>query len=378
MAIPDIETSTAHGRADAEGNIKRPLEPGIGLALSGGGYRATLFHVGAIIRLYEFDLLKELSRISSVSGGSITAGRLAIVWDKLGSRDDLFAHFVNPLRQLTGKTLDRSAILRGLVLPGTVSDVVASKLDKELFGGATLQDLPDWPIFTINATNLESGRLWRFQKAYMRDWKIGGVLKPDLKIAQAVTASAAFPPVLSPFKLRIRPEDFDIREDSVEDRFLSDISLTDGGVYDNYGLEPVWKRFKTVLVSDGGSMLPMQPDIRGNWITQLKRAISVIQTQVQALRSRSIVEKYRSDERDGAFWSIATPPSRFPVDTQFEVSDDAALAIAQIATRLKAMSAARQEQLINFGYVQTDNAIRSYFRIGAERGASLPFPERSF
>jgi len=374
MAIPDIESVTG----DEGEATERELEPGIGLALSGGGYRATLFHVGAIIRLYEFDLLKELSRISSVSGGSITAGRLAVVWDKLASRDDLITHFVNPIRELTSKTLDRSAILRGLALPGTVSDVVANKLDKELYEGATLQDLPDWPMFTFNATNLESGRLWRFQKAYMRDWKVGGILKPEVKIAQAVTASAAFPPVLSPFKLRVKPEDFDIREVGVDDSFFRDITLTDGGVYDNYGLEPVWKRFKTVLVSDGGSALPMQSRICGDWITQLRRVISVIQSQVHAQRSRLLVEQYLKDERAGAFWSIATPPSRFNSTPSFAVSDEAGLAIAQIATRLKAMNAAEQERLINFGYVQTDNAVRSYFRIGADRGAALPYPDRSF
>ena len=374
MAIPDIETSTGSG---AEGTA-RPLDPGIGLALSGGGYRAALFHVGAIVRLYEFGLFGDLARISSVSGGSVAAGRLAVVWDKIASREALFVHFVNPLRELASKTLDRSAILRGLVFSGTVSDVVARKLDEALFGGASLQDLPDWPMFTINATNLESGRLWRFQKAYMRDWKIGGVLKPTLKIADAVTASAAFPPVLSPYKLRLSPDEFDIREQGVPDAFFRDISLTDGGVYDNYGLEPVWKRFKTVLVSDGGAALPMQSHIAGNWITQLKRTLSVIHSQVHAQRSRTIVGHYQADERDGAFWSISTPPSRFNVDPHFEVSDQAGLAIAQIATRLKAMPAAQQERVINFGYIQCDNAVRSYYRIGAERGAALPYPDRSF
>ncbi len=47
------------------------LEDGIGLALSGGGYRAMVFHVGALIRLNEVALLRKVKRISSVSGGSI-------------------------------------------------------------------------------------------------------------------------------------------------------------------------------------------------------------------------------------------------------------------------------------------------------------------
>ena len=58
-------------------------EDGVALSLSGGGYRAMIFHVGALYRLNEVGLLGKLSRISSVSGGSITAGFLGLVWDKL-------------------------------------------------------------------------------------------------------------------------------------------------------------------------------------------------------------------------------------------------------------------------------------------------------
>jgi NTE family protein len=59
------------------------LRPGVALALSGGGFRATLFHIGALIRLNELGQLATLDRISSVSGGSITAGMLACRWEAL-------------------------------------------------------------------------------------------------------------------------------------------------------------------------------------------------------------------------------------------------------------------------------------------------------
>src|SRR3989442_10811401 len=58
-------------------------EDGIGLCLSGGGYRAMLFHVGALWRLNELGYLPKLTRISSVSGGSITAGVLGMNWKQL-------------------------------------------------------------------------------------------------------------------------------------------------------------------------------------------------------------------------------------------------------------------------------------------------------
>src|SRR5579862_889675 len=50
---------------------------GIGLCLSGGGYRAALFHLGALRRLNELGILAKMSTISSVSGGSIISAHLA-------------------------------------------------------------------------------------------------------------------------------------------------------------------------------------------------------------------------------------------------------------------------------------------------------------
>jgi NTE family protein len=80
--------------------------PGIGLAISGGGYRAMLFHLGACLRLFELGLLQRLERISSVSGGSITSAKIALEWHRLKSRDDFFELVVGPVRKLAGKTID--------------------------------------------------------------------------------------------------------------------------------------------------------------------------------------------------------------------------------------------------------------------------------
>jgi len=52
----------------------------LGLALSGGGFRATLFHLGSLWRLNELGLLRRINIITSVSGGSIISGALAACW----------------------------------------------------------------------------------------------------------------------------------------------------------------------------------------------------------------------------------------------------------------------------------------------------------
>src|SRR5688572_13308043 len=43
----------------------------LGLALSGGGFRAAFFHIGVLARMAELGILRRVEVISTVSGGSI-------------------------------------------------------------------------------------------------------------------------------------------------------------------------------------------------------------------------------------------------------------------------------------------------------------------
>jgi hypothetical protein len=97
-------------------------QPGIALCLSGGGYRAMVFHIGVLWRLNELGYLAKLDRVSSVSGGSITAGVLAVGWGGLGfDGRGVAANFkdrvVAPLLAMAGETIDVLAGLIGFV-PG--------------------------------------------------------------------------------------------------------------------------------------------------------------------------------------------------------------------------------------------------------------------
>src|SRR4029077_6183997 len=88
-----------------------PPENAIGLCLSGGGYRAMLFHVGSLWRLNEWGYLPRLARISSVSGGSLTAGLLGLKWGKLafdgnGISQAFDAEVTQAIRALASKTID--------------------------------------------------------------------------------------------------------------------------------------------------------------------------------------------------------------------------------------------------------------------------------
>jgi len=179
-------------------------ESGIGLALSGGGFRATLFHCGTLWRLNELGHLRTLARVSSVSGGSITAGLLGLKWPKLQqsswTQQALVDEVIGPLRKFCEQSIDAPSILEGVFVPGeSVADVLTKAYRKHLYGTATLQDLPnDPPRFIFNSTNLATGVDFRFSKPYCGDYRIGLIKPGRFEIAVAVAASSAFPPFLSP------------------------------------------------------------------------------------------------------------------------------------------------------------------------------------
>ena len=201
-------------------------EHGLALCLSGGGYRAMVFHLGGLWRLNELGFLKRLTRVSSVSGGSITAGVLGLAWKRLqfdanGVAANFTPEIVDHVRSLAGHTIDEGAIITGNLTPGSIADKVTQAYRTHLFGNATLQDLPQQaagPRFVINASNVQTGALWRFSQSYMADYKVGMIRLPTVELAVAVAASSAFPPVLSPLRLNVDPTAFDLRQPGLGNR----------------------------------------------------------------------------------------------------------------------------------------------------------------
>ena len=358
----------------------RELDPGIALCLSGGGYRAMLFHVGSLWRLYELGLLGQVKRISSVSGGSITAAMLGLRWQQLSFEpgkigQDFVPQVVAPIRALAGRTLDASSIIEGVLLPGTISDKIASAYAKYLYGRATLQDLPDAPRFVINATNIQSGALWRFEKPYMRDYRVGRVPNPQVSLAVAVAASSAFPPVLSPAILELDPASFDPGSgtDLQREPFTSRVVLSDGGVYDNLGLETAWKRFATILVSDGGGKLAPEEEPKEDWARHAVRVLDVVDNQVRSLRKRQLIDSFKTRVRTGTYWGIRTNIADYDLADALPAPFDKSLALAKVPTRLKRLDDEVQERLINWGYAVCDAAVRKHVQPGSQ--PAFPYPE---
>jgi NTE family protein len=380
LAVADrLAAATSPVTKVAEADNSQP-EQGIALCLSGGGYRAMLFHVGTLYRLNEAGMLPKLSRISSVSGGSITAGLLGLKWSQLTFNNDVATNFeaevVRPIRGLASKTIDAISIIGGVLLPGSVADKVAGSYRRFLFGEHTLQDLPNSPIFVINATNVQSGALWRFRKEFMGDYRVGLIHTPKTDLAVAVAASSAFPPVLSPLLLELQDEDFTPGSglDLQRPPFTTDVLLTDGGVYDNLGLETAWKNHTTVFVSDGGGKMGPEEEPEHDWARHSMRIVELMDNQVRSLRKRQLIHSFVTKERAGAYWGIMTDYARYDKRGHLDCPLDATTKLANTATRLQRLDSRAQECIINWGYAACDAALRSHYDEKLPEPAQFIYP----
>ncbi len=366
---------------------------GIGLCLSGGGYRAMLFHTGVLLRLAEFGYfgtkersgkqgpMGSLMRVSSVSGGSITAGVLGLAWKDLRVDDDGIAerfreHVMLPIQDFAGHTtISITSGIKAMIF-STIAKRVAKVYRRKLYGTKTLQDLPDYPRFVINATNLQSGELWRFSKPYNRDWRVGEICDPDDQIANAVGASSAFPPFLSPARFRYKASQYKAGsgEDLQFEPFTTRPLLADGGVYDNLGLETVFRHCKTVIVSNAGGGYEAKAKVSGDWILQSYRVMNTVDNQVRSLRKRMLLNAYTDGRRSGAYWSIRSSIDHYPVEDKLPCPSDRTWQLANIETDLAAKDLTTQRRLINWGYAMCDAGIRSWVEDELPPAEDFPFP----
>ena len=138
----------------------------IGLALSGGGVRATAFHMGVLRGLHRLGILQEVDEISTVSGGSI-AGVYYLL-----NREKKFEAICDDMVQKLQKSIELRTVLNPRML-ATIwpsysrSNVKASVYRSLFFGEKTLSSLPDAPKIFINAACLNTGKSWRFSKSRM-------------------------------------------------------------------------------------------------------------------------------------------------------------------------------------------------------------------
>jgi NTE family protein len=223
---------------------------------------------------------------------------------------------------------------------------------------------------------MQSGALWRFMKQYMRDYRVGEIVNPEISLAVAVAASSAFPPVLSPVVIERKHSDYTPASglDLQRPPYTTRVVLTDGGVYDNLGLETAWKKYKTILVSDAGGTLDAEEQPKRDWPRQFYRVTNLIDNQVRALRKRQVVGAYLDGTRTGAYWSIRSDLAHFGCAQTLPCPFERTLALANTPTRLARIAPITQERLINWGYAVTDAALRKHVDPSIPAPSQFPYP----
>jgi len=256
----------------------------IGIALSGGGVRAAVFHAGVMRWLAAKGLLGDVIHISTVSGGSLFAGLVFHFADYKWPTSQQYVEVVFPKIKtlLTSKSIELDGLKAFFTNPrnwkfaSSRANLLASVIRTEWGIGGVLGDIPDHPIWSINATTAENGTRFRFKGKTGGDYQIGYAAMKNFPLAEAMAVSAAFPIGIGPLVINTKDYSWHKKDEweseATEQAIIptfDQMFLYDGGVYDNLGMEPLFdvgkREFKSsagvidhIIVSDAGAPLGRQ------------------------------------------------------------------------------------------------------------------------
>ena len=251
------------------------LKGPIAVSMSGGGGRAAAFHLGTLSTLHRLGLLKHVSIMSSVSGGTFTAAKYALTLKKAPEDegpqatferffDDFYDFLLHAdlvpkaTKRLTGPPPATPSPRRTIVK--ALADVydqtfMEGALFEEILGGREIH----LKNIIFNSTECKDGRAFRFQKTDKLDrignpkvW-IDSQHARWMRLADVVAASSDIPVGLEPL---LFPQDFvwpaeqpglwlDVQGHLKDSFGIDTLPLMDGGVIDNQGIEGVMLAART-------------------------------------------------------------------------------------------------------------------------------------
>lgn len=267
-------------KKNSEEVVLFPFEK-IGLSLSGGGYRAALYHLGTLsylnrVKFKEKPLLENVKIISTVSGGTITG----VVYAKCLVDEKEKFEFMNFYKFLKNKIFSMDLVRNSLEYlkddskfknqfkSKNLINAFAELYDEQLTQGQTFQifnRLPNTHLkgLVINSTEFKHGINFRFVNLGSNSrrlfgnkmFKISRLMAQEVKLSDAIAASSCFPGGFEPI---IWPKDFkhdnspNLNESSKD---MEDLGLMDGGIYDNQGISALTgiKDLSLIIVSDVSS-----------------------------------------------------------------------------------------------------------------------------
>ena len=291
----------------------------LGLALSGGGYRAAAYHIGALRALHKLDVLDKVDVISSVSGGSIIAAYYALHDGDYKSFEETFSKKIR--KGVSHLALINLFLVIGLVCLATrfggslgllvslitlwflwymvlpVSNLIAWQYDKLFFHGKKLKDLKHHPIVTINATDYPTVSQFTFSGERMYDYYYGkGAFYHEyFPVSKAVMASSCVPFAFCPIHIPKRFWTSKMKQQAPP-------VLLDGGLYDNQGTHVLTDKISPykctyIIVSDAGN-----GEVPAKWMVNplvtLKRTSEVFMQRIKKVqRQQNLYMRSYPDKR---------------------------------------------------------------------------------
>lgn len=326
-----------------------------GVAFSGGGYRAATYHIGTLRALNDLSVLSKIDVLATNSGGSITGAYFTLCMKDGSFNYDFF-------EKTLLLCLQKNTILKALFYPSVLlglfsifgliglSYLVAIRLSiwlsvglilctvfliiryqfvliplskgienayrKIFFKNALLENLPNHPKLVMNATNVETGKLWSFSKDKMDDYTYRFEFKPGIEfisgrfpIARSVAASTCVPFAFSPVSI-----DKSFYLDGNDYRRIKP-KLVDGGVYDNQGISKLIQENSSyncdiVLVSDSGAGMSFNSNQR-NVFSLLIRMMDIFMLRIKNLQMISGVYENKTSktkQREIGYFSLGWDP----------------------------------------------------------------------
>jgi len=356
----------------------------IGLALSGGGFRASIFHLGIIRRLEELGIMKKVSVISSVSGGSIIAAYYVIEMERRlrerRTEDPVPDKQMDSLRlelfeEITGDffcALDHNLRTRALIFspfyhpigwlkslsPGySRSDLMLAEYDKWFYRNNTLDQFPtgrtvetenspagfNGPKLVLNTTSLMSGERVGFSRVPISGLnELKKCNKNVLCISKIVGASACVPGLFPPVP-------------------VSGDLLVDGGVTDNQGIEGLMENdCDVMLISDASGQIEQLHKLSGKAISVVGRTTSILQSQVRT-KLLDLLQDWKKEESGREFAFIHLFLNLKDRGTNVpRVPSEFIPGIARIRTDLDQFSFIERESLMYHGYTLIDSQIKAH------------------
>ena len=299
----------------------------IGLALSGGGIRASAFHAGVLLYCAENDLMETVAHISSVSGGTLFTGLLfhsaSLHWpSSFAYRNTVYGAIRSTL---TTKSLQRDFILSSFSPKNwdrmlTRPNILADSIKKVWNITNSMGDLPQTPVWTVNGTTTETGRRFRVRGCRLGDFELGNADATHFDLAAAMAISVAFPVGTGPLLIDAqkyiwyRPSPENPAADHTANPLFERILVYDGGLYDNLAIEPLFDVGRQaikqtadvdrVILSDAGSPYARQPLPNRLSPARIKRLVDSTTDQTRALRVRAFINFLRHNPDKGLYCQL--------------------------------------------------------------------------